>query len=112
MVKVSGLEALTEIKTYNPAIPIMIMTAYSSADTAKEALKKGGCDYLTKPLDFDALRFAMERAMEHCQLKEEKRLLREALGTQFDRKNIIGRSEAMVRLLMLTPGQMPGKSLD
>jgi len=99
MLKVSGLQALTEIKAFNPAIPIIIMTAYSSVETAVEALKNGAYDYLTKPLDFDELRFAMERAMDHTQLKEENRLLRETLGSHFDRRNIIGRSPAMVRLL-------------
>jgi len=99
MLKVSGLEALDGIKTYNPAIPIIIMTAYSSVETAVEALKKGAYDYLTKPLDFDELRLAMERAMDHSQLKAENRLLRETLGSNFDRQNIIGRSTAMVKLL-------------
>ncbi|NVM27048.1 MAG: response regulator, partial [Desulfobacterales bacterium] len=75
MLKVSGLQALTEIKAFNPAIPVIIMTAYSSVETAVEALKNGAYDYLTKPLDFDELRFAMERAMDHTQLKEENRLL-------------------------------------
>jgi len=99
MLKVSGLEALDGIKTYNPAIPVIIMTAYSSVETAVEALKKGAYDYLTKPLDFDELRLAMERAMDHSQLKEENRLLRETLGSNFDRQNIIGRSTTMVKLL-------------
>ncbi len=71
MIKVSGLEALTEIKAFNPAIPVIIMTAYSSVETAVEALKNGAYDYLTKPLDFDELRLAMERAMDHRQLREE-----------------------------------------
>lgn len=99
MINVSGLEALTEIKAYNPAIPVIIMTAYSSVETAVEALKKGAYDYLTKPLDFDELRLSMARAMDHSQLKEENRLLRESLGNHFDRGNIIGRSPAMAQLL-------------
>lgn len=99
MVKVSGIEALSEIKSYNPAIPIIMMTAYASVDTAVETLKKGAYDYLTKPLDFDELRFAMERAMDHSQLKQENRILRESLGGRFDRRNIIGRSVPMERLL-------------
>lgn len=99
MVKVSGLEALTEIKAFNPAIPVIIMTAYSSVETAVEALKSGAYDYLTKPLDFDELRLTMERAMDHRQLKEENRFLRERLEGHFDRRNIIGRSPAMVKLL-------------
>ena len=99
MLKVSGLQALTEIKAFNPAIPVIIMTAYSSVESAVEALKNGAYDYLTKPLDFDELRFALERAMDHTQLKEENRLLRETLASHFDRRNIIGRSPAMVKLL-------------
>ncbi|MBN2124814.1 MAG: sigma-54-dependent Fis family transcriptional regulator [Deltaproteobacteria bacterium] len=99
MIKVSGLQALREIKAFNPAIPVIIMTAYSSVETALEALKNGAYDYLTKPLDFDELRLAMERAMDHTQLREENRRLRESLGAHFDRRNIIGRSEAMVRVL-------------
>jgi two-component system response regulator HydG len=99
MVTVSGLQALTEIKAFNPAIPIIIMTAYSSVETAVEALKNGAYDYLTKPLDFDVLRLTIERAMDHRKLKEENQTLRESLGIQFDTRNIIGRSLPMVRLL-------------
>jgi two-component system response regulator HydG len=99
MIKVSGLEALEEIKIINPAIPVIIMTAYSSVETAVEALKNGAYDYLTKPLDFDELRLTMSRAMDHTQLREENRLLKESLGSHFDRQNIIGRSPIMVRLL-------------
>ncbi|MBN1847791.1 MAG: sigma-54-dependent Fis family transcriptional regulator [Deltaproteobacteria bacterium] len=99
MIKVSGLEALGEIKAINPAIPVIIMTAYSSVESAVEALKNGAYDYLTKPLDFDELRLTMARAMDHTQLREENRLLRESLGGQFDRQNIIGRSPSMVKLL-------------
>jgi len=99
MIKVSGLEALKLVKEYNPAIPVIIMTAYSSVETAVEALKRGAYDYLTKPLDFDELRLTMERAMEHTHLKEENRLLRERLGDHLNRRNIIGRSPAIVRLM-------------
>ena len=99
MLKVSGLEALEEIKAFNPAIPVTIMTAYSSVETAVGALKKGAYDYLTKPLDFDKLRLTIERAMEHTRLKEENRILKENLGKHFDMQNIVGRSPAMVRLM-------------
>jgi two-component system response regulator HydG len=99
MVKVSGLEALAEIKKLNPAIPVVIMTAFASVETAVKALKDGAYDYLTKPLDFDELKFTIERAMEHTRLKEENRHLRESLASQFNRQNLIGRSPAMARLM-------------
>jgi two-component system response regulator HydG len=75
------------------------MTAYSSVETAVEALKKGAYDYLTKPLDFPKLRLTIERAMEHAQLKTENRFLKETIGRHFDLQNIIGRSPEMVALL-------------
>jgi len=124
MLKVSGLEALERIKAFNPAIPVTIMTAYSSVETAIEALKKGAYDYLTKPLDFDKLHLTIERAMEHVRLKEENRILKENLGKHFDMQNIIGRSPAMISLLetvahvapseatvMITGGSGTGKEL-
>jgi two-component system response regulator HydG len=73
MVHVSGLEALAEIKAFNPALPVILMTAYASVETAVEALKKGAYDYLTKPLDFDELKLTIRRAMEHLHLAEENR---------------------------------------
>ena len=84
MVRLSGLEALPEIKKFNPAIPVIIMTAYSSVETAVDALKKGAYDYLTKPLDFDELRLVIERAIDHSRLKEKNRALNESLGDGFD----------------------------
>ncbi len=99
MIRVSGLEALATIKAYNPAIPILIMTAYASVETAVEALKSGAYDYLTKPLDFTELRLTMERAMDHSRLKEENKMLRETLSNRFDRVNLIGRSRPMTKLL-------------
>jgi two-component system response regulator HydG len=99
MVEMSGLEALPQIRRFNPSIPVIIMTAYSSVETAVEALKKGAYDYLTKPFDFDELRLALARAMDHSQLREENRALKESLGANFDTGSIIGRSRPMVDLL-------------
>jgi len=99
MMKISGIEALEQIKIINPAIPIIIMTAYASVETAVNALKKGAYDYLTKPLDFDELKIAINRATEHNQLKKENEYLKERLDQKFDSQNIIGRSSLMIRLL-------------
>ncbi len=99
MLKISGIEALGRIKTLNPSIPVIIMTAYSSIESAVTALKSGAYDYLTKPLDFDKLRITIERAMEHALLREENRILKQNMGARFDRRNIIGQSMGMERLL-------------
>ncbi len=102
MVKVSGLEALGAIKDINPAIPVIIMTAFSSVETAIEAMKKGAYEYLTKPLDFDELRLKMDQAMEHSMLREENRRLKRLVGDRFHQGTIIGSSPAMVKLLETT----------
>ena len=99
MLNISGIEALEQIKIINPAIPVIIMTAYASVETAVTALKKGAYDYLTKPLDFDELKIAISRATEHNRLEKENEYLKVRLGEQFDRQNLIGQSPSMVKLL-------------
>jgi two-component system response regulator HydG len=99
MAHMGGIEALEKIKAYNPSIPIIIMTAYSSVQFAVEALKAGAYDYLIKPLDFDVLRLSIERAREHAGLKAENMLLRSKLGADLDLAQITGRSRAMKALI-------------
>lgn len=65
MPDMDGITALKEIKTYNPAVPIVLMTAYSAVESAIEALKSGACDYLVKPLDFDVLKKTLEQTLMH-----------------------------------------------
>ena len=65
MAEMDGIATLKEIKALNPAIPVLIMTAYSSVETAVEALKTGALDYLIKPLDFDNLQATLEKALAH-----------------------------------------------
>jgi len=107
MAKVSGIEALEQIKQINPDIPVIIMTAYASVETAVSALKKGAYDYLTKPLDFDELQIAVARATEYRRLKKENEDLKRRLGERFDRQNIISQSPAMVRLLEMVEQVAP-----
>ena len=71
MTRMGGIEALEQIKSYNPSIPVIIMTAYSSVESAVDALKAGAYDYLIKPLDFDVLKLTLGRAREHAELKVE-----------------------------------------
>jgi len=109
MTIMDGLEALKRIKAYNPAIPVLIMTAYSSVESAVDALKSGAYDYLTKPLDFEALKFTIERAIEHSGLKAENKALKEKLSRDFDMAHIIGTSRPMQELIdmaaMIAPSE-------
>ncbi len=109
MTGVSGIEALKEIKAYNPAIPILIMTAYSGVENAVEAIKSGAYDYLTKPLDFDELKLTLERAADHASLRNENKTLRDMLASGLDSSGIIGRSPAMRRILDMAANVAPSE---
>ena len=95
MAHVGGIEALEEIKSINPSIPIIIMTAYSSVDPAVQAMKLGAYDYLTKPLNFDELLLTLERSLEHQQLSRENKSLRQFLSNNDALDSIIGSSQPM-----------------
>ncbi|CAM4127940.1 helix-turn-helix, Fis-type [Yersinia intermedia] len=97
MSEMDGIEALKTIKAYNPAIPILIMTAYSNIESAVDAIKSGAYDYLTKPLDFDMLQLTLARALEHTGLKNENKQLKQQLTVS--PQNMIGRSPPMRRLM-------------
>jgi two-component system response regulator HydG len=110
MAKMSGIEALEKISAYNPSIPVIIMTAYSSVESAVEALKTGAYDYLIKPLDFEVLKLTLERAHDHAGLKTENKLLKEQLRADFDTANIIGKSQAMKELMAMLAMAAPSEA--
>lgn len=110
MTGISGIEALKEIKAYNPAIPVIIMTAYSGVDNAVEALKSGAYDYLTKPLDFDELKLTLERAVDHLTLVDENKALKSTLAFSFDPGNVIGQSPPMRSLLKIVSTIAPSEA--
>ncbi len=110
MAEVDGIEALKEIRGFNPAIPIIIMTAFSDVDDAVTAIKAGAYDYLTKPLDFDELKLMLERAMDHVTLREENHALRHALSATFDSGDVIGQSSAMRYVLDMVAAIAPSEA--
>ncbi len=106
----NGVEATRAIKAYNPAIPILIMTAYSDVAGAVEALKAGAYDYLTKPLAFDVLKLALKRALDHATLKDEVRSLRHELAAAFGARQSIGQSPAMRQVRDLAAAIAPSEA--
>ena len=99
MKALNGIEAQKQIAAISPGIPVIIMTAYASVDTAREALKSGAFDYLTKPLDIDELKILVRRALEHRQLKDENIQLRRRLTERFDIGSMVAASRPMMALL-------------
>lgn len=97
MARMSGLEAFARISELKPALPVIIMTAYSSVDDAVDLIKRGAHDYLTKPLDFERLKLTLMRALDHHRVEERKREPRPEPG-RLDTP-IIGNSPEILELL-------------
>nr|AAA24004.1 hydG protein [Escherichia coli] len=93
MAEMDGIATLKEIKALNPAIPVLIMTAYSSVETAVEALKTGALDYLIKPLDFDNLQATWKKRSHTHSIDAETPAV---TASQF---GMVGKSPAMQHLL-------------
>ena len=67
MVGMSGVELLEQLKAVDPAIEVIMLTAYETVDTLRLALRLGACDYLNKPFDIGTMRKAVANAMEQFQ---------------------------------------------
>ena len=93
-----GLGLLNEIKTLNPELVVVVMTAYATVPAAVEAMRNGAADYLTKPFAMDELATVLERAMERRNADGESRRLRESLRSPQGLGNLIGRSPEMDKL--------------
>lgn len=97
MARMDGREAFERIHHLQPELPVIIMTAYSTVNDAVDAIQHGAHDYLTKPLDFDRLRLALERALDHKQVEKKRQENSDQLP-QLE-SNIIGFSPPMLELL-------------
>jgi len=98
MSRMDGIEALKRIMEISPNIPIVIMTAYASIDTAIDALKSGAHDYLIKPLDIEEVKILIKKALHHHRVEQENRFLKERLDDHLNFQNIIGQSRPMRKL--------------
>ncbi len=105
-----GVEAMKKIHARDPALPVLIMTAYSDVETAVGALKAGAYDYLAKPLDFDELKITLARVVEHGALKEENAALRSALAAGPEPMTLLGRSPAVRRLAEMIDTVAPSEA--
>jgi DNA-binding NtrC family response regulator len=97
----SGIEILGEVRASRPDVPVIMMTAFGSIDSAVETMQLGAFDYVTKPFKRDALLISLERAFEHRALEIENRRLRQAVDSTTSFGELIGRSPAMCDIFAL-----------
>lgn len=95
----SGIDLLRRIRAEHPEIPVIVVTAFGTVQTAVDAMKSGAYDYITKPIDYEELLLIINRAVEHHELAEEVRSLRTVLDAKYGFESIVGRSESLLRVL-------------
>lgn len=76
---ITGIELLQNIHTYNPQIPVILMTAFAELDVAVDAIKKGAFDFITKPYNPDYLVHAVEKAVKYTKLIQMERNYKDML---------------------------------
>jgi DNA-binding NtrC family response regulator len=106
----SGLELLQTAKQDNPALPVVVITAFGSVETAVEAMKAGASDYVLKPFSLAEIRMVVRKELDVSRLREENRSLREALGQKYSHPNIIARSAKMQEVLATVERVAPTNS--
>ena len=95
---VSGLEVLRRLRADLPEVPVLIITAYASVDSAVEAMKEGARDYLEKPLDLEELQLVVDRELNNARLRTEVEAYRRERSRKAEEIKIIGTSPALGRV--------------
>ena len=106
----NGQEFLQAVKRQNAALPVVVMTAFGSVETAVEAMKAGASDYVLKPFSLTEMRMVIRKELDVHNLREENRSLREALGKRYAHPNIVARSPKMQEVLATVERVAPTNS--
>ena len=105
-----GLEFLHAVKRTNAALPLVVMTAYGTVETAVEAMKAGASDYVLKPFSLAEMKMVIQKELDVRRLREENRTLREALGQKYAHPNVVTRSAKMQEVLAIVERIAPTNS--
>ena len=94
MPNVGGMELLAEARRQRPEMPVVLMTAFATVQTAVEAVKLGAYDYIQKPFEADEIKLLVSRTLDHMRLKLENAALRTIADVSSPRA-LVGSSSAM-----------------
>src|SRR5580765_6379011 len=95
MPRMTGIELLGEAKRLRPELPVVLMTAFATVQTAVEAMKLGAYDYIQKPFDGEEIKLLVERTLEHNRLIKENAALRTMAAETLAPRPLIGDGESM-----------------
>ena len=110
MPRITGLDVLERVKKQWPYIPVLIMTAFGTIESAVETMKYGAFDYITKPFSNDELLLSIHNAVELAQAHREYKLLQEAMQERFGLHTIIGRSAGISQVTLWGERAAPGRT--
>lgn len=96
-----GIEVLKKLKTINPKLNVIMMTAYGTIESSVQAMKEGAYYYITKPLNIEQLRLLIDKALEYDSLKKEVHRLHKTLDQKDGYARMIGKSQKMKRVYHL-----------
>ena len=94
-----GIQLMENLHQLYPEMPVIILTAYGTVESAVEAMRKGAYTYLRKPLDYDELLIQTKNCLEKTKLTKEIKSLRKVVKNRFGFEDIIGRSQKMEEVL-------------
>lgn len=97
----NGIELTRQIVGNRPDVPVIVITAFGSMESAIEAMRAGAYDFVTKPLEIDALALVLQRAIQHRALREEVKRLRRAVASAQEADSLIGESSEMKQVFDL-----------
>ncbi len=110
MPKISGREVLEQVRKNYPHVPVLVMTAFGSIESAVEVMKFGAFDYITKPFSNDELLLSVQNAAELSRAHRRYRLLHENLEERFGLHQIVGNSKNIRSVLSMVDRAAPSKS--
>jgi len=105
-----GMEVLARIREKDEQLPVIVITAYGTIESAVEAMKKGAFDYITKPFNRDELRMTLEKALTLRRLQRENLELRAAVTDRYSFDGIIGTSDRLKEVLDLAGRVAPSEA--
>ncbi len=106
----SGIDLISKLREINPFIQIIVLTAFGSVETAVSAMKQGAFHYQTKPVELEELLLNLNKAADQHRLVTEHEILNETVRDRFGSGEIIGKSEAIQKVLELINLAAPGDS--
>lgn len=110
MPEMDGLSVLRQLKPLRPLLPVIIMTAHASVETAIEGLRKGAFDYIMKPFKLTEISHVVEKAISYGRLQRQNKTLSSELKKNWNRNEIIGKSSAMQSIFDLIERVAPAQS--